>query len=125
MSGFRKNISPMNNQLLNFLTVGAGSAVGAMMRYGLSMLLVGQPLIATMAANVAGSFLIGLAMATARGRVLLFLTVGLCGGFTTFSTFSAQTLGLIQGGNYQSALGYALLSVILCLGATYSALRLT
>lgn len=124
MSVFPKNIFLMNN-LLNFLTVGAGGAIGAMLRYGLTLLLTGQPLIATLTANVAGSFLIGLAMGSAQGRVLLFLTVGLCGGFTTFSTFSAQTLNLIQSGSYLSALGYAAASVILCLAATYAALRLS
>lgn len=115
----------MNNSFINFLTVGAGGALGAMLRYGLTLILSGQPVIATLAANVVGSFFIGLAMGSVQGRFLLFLTVGLCGGFTTFSTFSAQTVGLIQGGNYLPALGYAVGSVILCLLATYTALRLT
>ena len=110
---------------MNFLTVGAGGAIGAMLRYGLTLLLTGQPVIATMVANVVGSFVIGLAMGTVHGRMLLFLTVGLCGGFTTFSTFSAQTLGMIQSGNYLPALGYAFASVGLCLTATYIALRLS
>lgn len=113
------------NNLINFLIVGAGGAVGAMLRYGLTLLLAGQPLIATLTANVVGSFLIGLAMGAAEGRLLLFLTVGLCGGFTTFSTFSSQTLNLIQYGNYTAAFGYAVASVILCLASTYAALRLS
>jgi CrcB protein len=46
------------------------------------------------------------------------LIVGFCGGFTTFSTFSAESLGLIEGGEYSRAAGYVALSVTLCLAAT-------
>jgi CrcB protein len=48
-----------------------------------------------------------------------FLIVGFCGGFTTFSTFSAETVGLIEGGEYGRATGYVVLSVFLCLAATF------
>ena len=47
-------------------------------------------------------------------EAVLFLKVGLCGGFTTFSTFSLETLGLIEGGQYAIAGAYALVSVVLC-----------
>jgi CrcB protein len=47
------------------------------------------------------------------------LIVGFCGGFTTFSTFSAETLGLIEGGEYGRATSYVILSVVLCLSATF------
>jgi CrcB protein len=46
------------------------------------------------------------------------LVVGFCGGFTTFSTFSVETIGLIEGGEYARALIYIALSVLLCLSAT-------
>ncbi len=113
------------NNLLNFIVVGAGGALGAMMRYGLTLLLTGRPLAATLAANVLGSFLIGLFMGSTQGRALLFLSVGICGGFTTFSTFSAQTVSLLQAGDYLMAGVYALGSVILCLIGCYAGLRIT
>ena len=47
-------------------------------------------------------------------EAVLFLKVGLCGGFTTFSTFSLETLELIEGGQYAIAGAYALVSVVLC-----------
>ena len=47
-------------------------------------------------------------------EAVLFLKVGLCGGFTTFSTFSLETLELIEGGQWAVAGGYALTSVVLC-----------
>lgn len=103
---------------MNFLTVGAGGALGAICRYGLTLLLSGQPLLATLLANILGSLLIGVAIGSTRGQWQLFLSVGFCGGFTTFSTFSNQTLGLIQSGQWLAAGAYALGSVTLCVLAT-------
>ena len=63
-------------------------------------------------------------LAGPNGRVVVpvnaqaFVMVGLCGGFTTFSTFSAETLALIEGGEYARATAYVFLSVFLCLLAT-------
>jgi CrcB protein len=48
------------------------------------------------------------------------LVVGFCGGFTTFSTFSMETVGLIEGGEYSRAMGYIALSLTLCLMATFA-----
>lgn len=78
-----------------------------------------------MCVNVIGSFaLMFFAVALAQtfqieDRAMLFLRVGLCGGFTTFSTFSAETLGLIEQGDFTSALAYAILSVVLCVCAAF------
>ena len=75
----------------------------------------------TLMINVLGSFAIGLIAAVAAKRadidprLVLFLRVGLCGGFTTFSTFSLETVGLLEEGRYLAGGGYALLSVALCL----------
>jgi len=49
-----------------------------------------------------------------------FLIVGFCGGFTTFSAFSHETAGLIEGGEFARAAAYVMLSVTLCLGATFA-----
>lgn len=99
--------------MIEVLLVGLGGALGAISRY-LIGLAVGMPLLATLAINVAGSLLIGLVSGMTHGRTALFATVGFCGGFTTFSTFSAQTLALLQGGMYFQAGLYALGSVTLC-----------
>lgn len=77
----------------------------------------------TLVINVLGSFIIGFAAATMRadGRfpaddnLRLFLMVGVCGGYTTFSAFSLQTMTLIQAGQWLPAAGNIGLSVILCL----------
>jgi CrcB protein len=74
--------------------------------------------------NVAGSLVIGvLAVAIpAESRVFTddsrdFLMIGICGGFTTFSSFSLQTLNLVRNGDWGAASAYTLASVVLCLAA--------
>ncbi len=83
----------------------------------------GFPL-ATFAINLSGSFAIGLIAELAVTRAFgidsvarTFLAVGVCGGFTTFSSFSLETLGLIRDGSPGLAAGYALASVILGVAA--------
>lgn len=103
----------------NILIVGLGGAAGSIMRY-LSTL-AGNALhcaswMATLSVNSIGSFLIGLFMAACtNGDWKLLLTVGLCGGFTTYSTFSAQSLEMLRSGNYLSAGIYILATILLCL----------
>ena len=108
--------------MMGVLCVGAGGFIGAVGRYGLGLvpLAPGLPLM-TLLINFAGSVLIGavveaaeLAAGALPREAVLFLKVGLCGGFTTFSTFSLETLDLIEGGQYALASAYALASVILC-----------
>ncbi len=108
--------------MMSVLCVGAGGFVGAVSRYGLGLipLASGLPLV-TLLINLVGSVVIG-AVAEAASltptalprEAVLFLKVGLCGGFTTFSTFSLETLELIEGGQWAVAGGYALASVVLC-----------
>jgi CrcB protein len=82
----------------------------------------------TLVINVLGSFIIGLAASTmsAEGRFATgdtqrqFLMVGICGGYTTFSAFSLQTLALMQGGQWGAAAGNAALSVGLCMIAVWA-----
>ena len=76
----------------------------------------------TLVVNVSGSFVIGLLAAFAGSAGLLgshgfrlFFMAGVCGGYTTFSSFSLQTLNLLREGNWLYAAGNALLSVLLCL----------
>jgi CrcB protein len=80
--------------------------------------------IGTMFVNVSGCFLIGILVRQFLNMQIspelrALLIVGFCGGFTTFSTFTAETLGLIEGGEYGRATGYVILSVVLCLTSTF------
>ncbi len=113
--------------MLNCLAVGIGGFVGSILRY-----LIGKiPLqsgglypINTFVTNIIGAVLIGAIIAHAKDtdmspEKLLMLKVGLCGGLTTFSTFSVETLGLIESGNWLYAGAYALLSVALCVAGVW------
>ena len=107
--------------LKDFLCVALGGALGSMLRYGISVLgayFQWSSVGATFTANVLGSLLMGLVLILcANNSLFLFATVGLCGGFTTFSTFSAQTLTYFEAGNYVWGIGYALFSVMTCVVA--------
>jgi CrcB protein len=113
--------------MIPYLWVALGGALGSVGRYWVS--LVGVRLWGeyfpwgTLLINVAGSFVIGaFGTLTAGGGALpasndirLFVLVGICGGFTTFSSFSLQTLVLLRGGAVLAAMANVLLSVTLCL----------
>ena len=105
----------------NIVVVGAGSFIGGAARYLVSLMMKGVgkgfPW-ATLTVNLAGCFLIGLLWglfsrsASDGSNWSLFLTVGFCGGFTTFSTFSKEALIMLQAGNVWGFAGYIALSVI-------------
>lgn len=99
-----------------------------MLRYGATLLILPSSFFpwGTLFVNVSGSFAIGLGAAAVAssgelflaGSWRLFFMVGFCGGFTTFSSFSLQTLALLQDGRHALAIAYILASVLLCLGGT-------
>jgi fluoride exporter len=109
------------------LLIAAGGAGGSVLRYLLGgraqqFAPHGFPL-GTLIVNVLGCFLIGMFVrqfmnVQTHNYERALLVVGFCGGFTTFSSFSMETIGLIEGGEYPRALAYILLSVVLCLTAT-------
>ena len=105
------------------IAVFVGGGIGSMMRYGAQLLLHERIAAynfpwATFAVNIAGSFLIGLFYALSAKFSLsddarVFLTAGLCGGFTTFSTFSNDSLALLRQGEVGIFVCYAVMSVAL------------
>lgn len=113
--------SMVSDIIKNIAVVGAGSFIGGAARYVVSLAMKnvskGFPW-ATLAVNLVGCFLIGLLWghftrsASENSNWALFLTVGLCGGFTTFSTFSKEALMMLQSGNIWGFTGYVTLSVI-------------
>jgi CrcB protein len=118
--------------LITSLWIALGSALGGVMRYWCSGLVArwfGETFPwGTLLVNVLGSLLIGLiaTLSAPDGRLLLgttarqFVMLGVLGGFTTFSSFSLQTLALAQSGEWLRAAGNILGSVALCLLAVWS-----
>jgi CrcB protein len=119
-----------------FLLVGAGGAIGAMARFGVGTL-VGRlwPMsfpLATLLINILGSLAMGLFVGLMarwlpawQSDARLFVAVGILGGFTTFSSFSLDTITLIERGELLQAGLYVLLSVVLCLIGLYLGLLMT
>jgi len=122
----------MNLQLV--LAVAAGGALGSVMRY---LVGVGSTKLfglafpwGTLLINIAGSFLIGAFVELFALKwdlpqeARVFLTVGICGGFTTFSTFSLDAYVLMERGDWGLAAAYIIGSVVLSIGALFAALHL-
>ena len=109
------------------LAIAGGGAVGALLRYWISIgvyALIGRGFpYGTLVVNVLGSLLMGflyiwlLERVTAGVVVRAFLLIGVLGAFTTFSTFSMETLNLMEAGQFARALLNILLSVVLCIAA--------
>jgi CrcB protein len=114
-----------------FVWVAVGGALGSVARYGCSMMVarsIGESFPwGTLIINVVGSLVIGFfaAITGPDGRVLVspdirqFVMVGICGGYTTFSSFSLQTLNLIRDGDMLRAGANVVGSVVLCLIAVW------
>jgi CrcB protein len=117
--------------MLAYLLVAIGGALGGVARFWLSGLIAERYGASfpwnTLFINVTGSFAIGIfaALSEPGGRWLAspnlrtFLTIGICGGYTTFSSFSLQTLNLLRDGEWLYAGGNAILSVFLCMVAVW------
>jgi fluoride exporter len=129
--GFRIRSAAVTNvrQDMNlYLWVAFGSAIGGCLRYAMGRTVLDQhttfPL-STVLINIIGSFVIGFfgTLTVSGGRfqvpesIRIFVMIGLCGGFTTFSSFSMQTYDLLRTGAWGKALLNVGLSVLLCLGA--------
>ena len=116
------------------LAIAGGGAIGAVLRYWVSTgvyTLVGRNFpYGTLAVNIAGSLLMGLLFVLLIERMAenslwrAALLVGLLGAFTTFSTFSIETLNLLEEGAYSRALLNVLLSVVLCVAAAWLGVKL-
>jgi len=110
-----------------YISIGIGSALGGVSRYWLSGVVAqrfGETFPwGTLLVNVSGCFAIGVVagMTSTEGRLLVgptwrqFLMAGICGGYTTFSSFSLQTMNLARDGQLRWAGANALLSLALCL----------
>lgn len=117
--------------MINYIVVSLGAALGGSLRYWLSnyvyKFLPATFPFGTLIINALGSFILGFVMFYFNEREMighqtrLFLTVGFCGGFTTFSTFSFETVNLLKDAQYLSAALNVCLSMLLCLGGVFLA----
>jgi CrcB protein len=113
---------------MSYVWVTIGSAIGGLLRYAITRGLPGIngfPPYGTVLINVIGCFVIGcfgtLTLQGSRYQVSeefrIFVMIGICGGFTTFSSFSLQTFDLLRSGAWGKALTNVVLSVVFCLAA--------
>ena len=108
--------------MIECIVVGTGGFIGAVCRYLIGMIPLKEGCvfpIKTLMINIVGSFLIGIVTALAiktdflNPRIVLFLKAGICGGFTTFSSFALETTDLMKDGKMHLAAIYTVLSVTL------------
>jgi fluoride exporter len=109
--------------------IGLGGAAGSILRYVFGSFVqrsagIGFP-VGTLAVNVVGCFIMGVLAqhymnSQTNQQMRAALMTGFCGGFTTFSAFSLETVGLMRGGEYGRSAAYVLLSVTMSIAATFS-----
>ena len=112
-----------------WLAVAVGGAIGSMLRYGIGQLTTNvlgtTPVLATFTVNVSGSFLLGIFYTLYNDRLVtsielrVLIGVGLIGGYTTFSTFSFETIRLIESGESIKAIANILTNLLFGIGAAY------
>ena len=117
----------------NYLAVALGGAIGSMGRYWLTVSMVRYPPhwlpVGTISVNVIGSFIIGVVWTYLQQRnesefIRLFVAVGVLGGFTTFSTFSLETVYFLSEGDIGRALLNIAMNVVICLLAAAAGIGL-
>ena len=115
--------------MMNCLVVALGGGIGACLRYLIGLLPLKDPFtfpVKTLVINLLGCFVIGLIAALAvknsslSPKTVLFIKTGLCGGFTTFSTFALETETLIKTGHVGLALLYVILSMVAGVGLAFA-----
>lgn len=104
-----------------------GGGIGAVLRYGVSLFVAkfhsGEIPIATFLSNLIASIIVGLVIGTLRHKtqsseaIYAFLVIGICGGFSTFSSFAKENLELFAKGHYLLGIGNCLVSISLCIAA--------
>jgi len=115
--------------MFNLLCIGIGGFIGAVSRYAVSGWVhkwagSGFPY-GTLSVNIAGSFLLGFFLALVTTKIILpyefknFIAVGILGAFTTFSTFSYETVMQLQGGLYAAAVLNIILNVVMAVTALW------
>lgn len=114
----------------NIILIFIGCGLGGVLRYWIAnsvYMLLGRGFPSgTLVVNISGAFLMGLLTVLAQERLSgiavpmrALLTIGLLGGYTTFSTFSIETLNMIESANYLGAALNIALSIVLCLGGVW------
>ena len=117
---------------MQYLLVFAGGGLGSLLRYGIARGMVSYNFTfpyATLLANILSCIILGFFVAWSLKEGVsdgtkLFFMVGLCGGFSTFSTFSNETFSLFETGNYSYAFANILGSIVVCLLAIYMGIKL-
>lgn len=116
--------------MIDCIIVGLGGFIGTVCRYLIGLIPVNEGTVfpvKTFLINIAGSFIIGIVAALAlknhslSPRMISFLRIGICGGFTTFSSFALESTDLVKNGNIFTALLYIVLSVSFGIAAVFAA----
>lgn len=119
--------------LRNFLLVALGGAFGSAARYAAALLIPRDPMQglpwSTLLVNLTGSLIIGVLAGLATrnswfsGSGYLLLATGLCGGFTTFSSLSLESIQMMERGRFAAAFAYIAISIVVGLGLCFAGYR--